>query len=112
MSQKTIVLNSQYMGHGNDQLGAKLMGNFLRKLWSLESKPRRILFYNSAVKLLADGSPALDALDQLDKAGVDLIACGTCVTHFDLKDKLRAGRVSDMGEIAGTLMNNGEVITV
>ena len=101
---KAIVINSQFFGRGDEQLGAALMGNFLRKLWSLESKPDKIVFYNSGVKLLAEGSPVLDALNGLAEAGVDLIACGTCVTHFDLKARLVAGRISDMQEIATAIM--------
>lgn len=107
----TIVINSQHFGQGENELGAKLMGNFLRKLWSLESKPKKIIFYNTGVKLLAEGSAVLDALNALAEAGVDLIACGTCVTHLELKGKLALGRVSDMQEIATELMA-GDAVTV
>jgi selenium metabolism protein YedF len=107
----TIIINSEFFGVGDNDLGTKLMGNFLRKLWSLENKPERIIFYNSGVKLLAEGSAVLDALNALTEAGVDLIACGTCVTHFELKGKLEIGRVSDMQEIASTLLA-GDAVTV
>jgi len=107
----TIVINSQHFGHGENELGAKLMGNFLRKLWSLENKPRKIVFYNTGVKLLAEGSAVLDALNALSEAGVELIACGTCVTDLQLKGKLALGRVSDMQEIAAALMA-GDAVTV
>lgn len=107
-----LVLNSDRMGPGDEVLGEKLMGSFLRKLWSMENRPGRILFYNSAVRLLAEGSTVLDALDGLFAAGVDLVACGTCVTHFDLKDKLAVGRISDMTEIAAILMESDRVITL
>ena len=107
----TIVINSEFFGAGDNELGTRLMGNFLRKLWSMESKPERIVFYNSGVKLLAEGSAVLDALNALAVSGVDLIACGTCVTHFELKGKLSLGRVSDMVEIAGTIMA-GDAIAV
>lgn len=105
----TIVINSQFFGSGDDDLGAKLMGSFLRKLWSMETKPERIVFYNSGVKLLAEDSAVLDALNGLSESGVDLIACGTCVTHFELKGKIAVGRVSDMTEIAEAIMAGGAV---
>ncbi len=107
----TIILNSKTLGRGNDELGEKMMGNFLRKLWGLDKKPDIIIFYNSAVQLLVKGSPVLDAIDALGKAGVDLIACVTCVDFYKLEGKLAAGRVSDMQEIASTLMKSDKVIT-
>jgi sulfur relay (sulfurtransferase) complex TusBCD TusD component (DsrE family) len=54
----------------------------------------------------------LDALAGLAQAGVDLVACGTCVTHFGLGDVLRAGRVSDMQEIVQTMLAADKVVTV
>ncbi|UCG61027.1 MAG: sulfurtransferase-like selenium metabolism protein YedF [Candidatus Zixiibacteriota bacterium] len=109
---KTLVVNNEYMGHGSEELGRQLIGSFFRKLWGLDTKPGRIIFYNSAVKLLAKGSPVLEALDGLQEAGVDLIACGTCVTYFDLKDKIVVGRVSSMNEISSALSNDSETITI
>ena len=110
--QKVILINSQYLGRGDDSLGEKLMGNFLRKLWAQESKPKTVVFYNSGVKLLAEGSAALDALDGLYKDGVDLIVCGTCIAHFGLKERLEIGRISDMTEIASVLTTADGVLTV
>jgi len=109
---KTLVVKSDYMRHGSEELGRQLIGSFFRKLWGLEQKPDKIIFYNSAVKLLAKGSPVLEALDGLQEAGVDLIACGTCVTYFDLKDKIVVGRVSGMSEISSVLLNESATLTV
>ena len=54
----------------------------------------------------------LDTLEGLAKEGVDLIACGTCVTHFDLKQKIVVGRISDMNEIATNLISSSSVVTI
>ena len=108
----TVIINNEFFGHGDNELGAKLMGSFLRKLSAEANKPKEIVFYNSGVKLLAEGSPVLDAMDLLANVGIDLIACGTCVSHFNLQDKLKAGRVSDMATIVSILANSGKVITV
>jgi selenium metabolism protein YedF len=112
MIGKTLIVNSQSLGRGDDILGNQLMGSFLRKLWAADAKPARIIFYNSAVRLLAEGSPVLDALEGLHGAGVDLIACGTCVTYYDLASKIAVGRVSDMNEIVGALTTSEAVVTV
>jgi intracellular sulfur oxidation DsrE/DsrF family protein len=71
-----------------------------------------MLFYNSAVKLLTANSPVLDALTGLASAGVDLVACGTCVSFFGVADPLPAGRVSDMQEIVQIILAADKVVTM
>ncbi len=107
-----VLITADTLGRGNEELGATLMASFLRKLWVEPQKPAAVLFYNSGVRLLAPGAPALDAIDGLQRAGVDLVACGTCVSFFGLRDALVAGRVSDMHEIVQTLLAAGKVVTV
>jgi len=107
----TILLNSETLGRGDDELGKKLIGSFLSKIWMLDEKPDAIIFYNSAVKLLSKDSSALDALISISESGVDLIACGTCVGVFNLEGKLAVGRVSDMLEIVRILTKSEKVIT-
>jgi selenium metabolism protein YedF len=112
MTGKTLIVNSQSLGRGDDTLGNQLMGSFFRKLWASDTKPARIIFYNSGVKLMAEGSTVLDALDGLQGTGVDLIACGTCVNYYDLAGKITVGRVSDMNEIVDAVMTSDAVVTV
>jgi selenium metabolism protein YedF len=107
----TIIINSQYLGKGNDDLGKTLMGSFLRKLWASDKKPDKIIFYNESIHLLTEKSAVLDALDGLSKAGVDLLACTTCVKHFQLDNKIVVGRMSDMVEIISLLMKSDRIIT-
>ncbi|OGK09408.1 MAG: response regulator SirA [Candidatus Riflebacteria bacterium RBG_13_59_9] len=109
---KTILINSAYLGSGDDELGAKLMGSFLRKLSVAESRLERIIFYNSGVQLVAEGSPVLDALVTLAEQGTELIACGTCLAHFGLLDKIKVGRKTDMQEIVRLLTGPDAVVTV
>ncbi|MBU0497362.1 MAG: sulfurtransferase-like selenium metabolism protein YedF [Candidatus Thermoplasmatota archaeon] len=106
-----IVINKERFGVGDEDLGDTLLSSFLRKLWASEKKPDAILFYHAGVKLLKDGSPVRDALEELEKAGVDLIACGTCVGYYDIKKSIKLGRISDMATIISTIMNADKVIT-
>lgn len=110
--KKTILITGEFLGRGDDELGAKLMGSFLRTLLTAESKPDRIVLYNSGVKLLAEGSPVLDVLNDLNKSGVHLVACGTCVGFFELDDKVAKERVSNMTEIVRILTEAEHVVTV
>ena len=110
--KKAVVINNEFMGSGSDELGQKLMGSLLRKLWAGENKPEAMLFYNSGVKLLAEGSSVLDALNGLYEAGVDIIACGTCCTFYEITEKLAVGRISDMQEISGIMTTADSVVTI
>ena len=107
-----VIINSEVMGKGDDKLGNSLMGNFLRKLWASNDKPDIIIFYNSGVKLMAEGSTALDALNGLHDQGVEMVACGTCVDFYDLNKKIKVGRRSDMVEIVSIMNEAKKVITV
>ncbi|MGC4116076.1 MAG: sulfurtransferase-like selenium metabolism protein YedF [Myxococcales bacterium] len=111
-SGTVVVVNGETMGRGDDGLGAKLMANFLRTLAVVEPRPEAIIFYNSAVKLLAPGSPCLDGLHALDDAGVDLLACVTCLEFFALTERMALGHVSNMREIVQRTMSAAKVVTV
>jgi selenium metabolism protein YedF len=111
MTKTTIILHSEVLGSGSDELGKTMIGGFLRKLWAADKKPDTIIFYNSAVNLLTDQSSALDALQGLSKAGVDLVACQTCIGYYDIEEKLTIGRIIDMQEVVSIVMKSDKVIT-
>jgi selenium metabolism protein YedF len=107
-----VILNAEFMGRGDDVLGAKLMGSFLRTLATLEPKPEAVVFYNGAVKLLGPGSTNLEALRQLDEAGVDLLACVTCLEFLELTAKMEVGQVSSMREIVQRTLCATKVLAI
>jgi selenium metabolism protein YedF len=111
-AETVVVVNGDSMGSGDEALGRKLLGNFLRTLGDLEPKPGAIVFYNAGVKLLAEGTTLRAELKALDDAGVDLLACGTCLDHFGLIEKIAVGEVSNMRAIAGRLLAARSVVTV
>ena len=110
--KKTILITSEFLGAGDDELGAMLMGSFLRKLCLAKDLPKELIFYNSGVKLLAEGSTVLDAIEMLTKKGVGLTACGTCVNFYGLADKMEPVNLGDMAGIIAELMASEHVVTV
>jgi selenium metabolism protein YedF len=108
MSAKVILVQSEGLGRGDDELGELLMSNFLRLLAESTDKPRTLAFWNSGVKLACEGSWALVHLKKLEERGVEILACGTCLDYFELKDKLAVGRPTTMADsvkdILGTEM--------
>lgn len=108
----TLILNSECMGSGSDDLGKKLIGSFLRKIWASENKPSDIVFYNSGVKLIATGSSTLDVLDALEASGVNLVACRTCVEYYSLNDTILIGNVGSMEDILEIIIKSDKIITI
>jgi len=107
---RVVQITAGTMGSGDDELGALLLRSFLKTQAELERKPDAILFYNDGVKLCCEGSYLVDDLRGLEAAGVEIIACGTCLNFFELADQLRVGRVTDMLEIAGRLADAGSIV--
>ncbi len=104
-----VVLNSDQMGHGDSDLGIKILGTFLTKSPVMRDL-QAIVLYNSGVKLIVEGSPVLPQLHNLREAGVDLLPCGTCLIHFGLTPAI--GQASDMNEIIRELDRAEKVITL
>ena len=105
-----LVVTGEGLGRGDEDLGRRLMLKFVAQVAALPDKPVTVAFYNTGVKLLVGGSPVIDVLRALDQDGVDLIACGTCVEHFGIRDYLSVGRVSDMREIVAAMAAADKVL--
>lgn len=110
--EKVILVNSDKIGQGDEELSGILMKNFLAKLITAELKPRMIVLYNSAVKLAARGSEVLESLHSLENQGVEVICCGTCVNFYGLADQIEAGRVTNMPEIVKVLTEAQTTVTL
>lgn len=96
MQSKTILIQSEVLGRGDDELGEILMASFLRLLGDSQEKPDSLVFWNAGVRLLCDGSWALSHLKQLEEQGVEILACTTCLEYFELTDKLEVGKPTTM----------------
>ncbi|MGI6713280.1 MAG: sulfurtransferase-like selenium metabolism protein YedF [Bacillota bacterium] len=105
-----ILIKSQFFGEGSDELGAVLMKNFLYTLTELASRISHLVFINSGVYLTTEGSPVLDHLRELERQGVQILSCGTCLDYFSLKEKLEVGEVTNMYNATETLLNSGKTM--
>ncbi|MBX3462481.1 MAG: sulfurtransferase-like selenium metabolism protein YedF [Planctomycetes bacterium] len=104
-----LVLNQDQMGHGDRQLGQKVLGTFLRKAITLPGLAA-IACYNAGVRLVAPDSPVLAELRLLEERGVDVLPCGTCLAHYGITPAV--GAVSDMDTIVRELGRAAKVITL
>ncbi len=104
LSGATVLLSSDGIGQGDSDLAHLLMRGFVYTLVECEIPPRRIILMNAGVKLAIEGSPSLEHLRKLAELGVEVLACGTCLEFFKLKEALGVGRVTNMYEIANLLL--------
>lgn len=106
----TVVISSDKMGEGDDELGHLLIGNFIKALKDLDKLPGKIILYNKGVTLAATGNMHVEHLRDLEKMGVDIILCSTCVNYYKLEGRMGAGTVSDMFTIAGLMASASKII--
>jgi selenium metabolism protein YedF len=112
-TRTVLFLGSDVVGRGDDyQLGSLLMQKFLHTLGGLKSRPETIVLINTGVKLVVGDSLVLGQLRQLESQGIEILACGTCLSRFQLTDKVAVGRVSDMYTIAQTLLEAEKIISL
>jgi len=105
-----VVLSDNRMGGGDDVLGDILARSFVHTLLQLHPLPDTIICYNAGVKFAVKDSPAVDDLQQLAQAGVDILVCGTCVNYFELGDQVAVGHISNMYDIAETMAGAGRLL--
>lgn len=105
MASKVLFITSDVMGRGEDKLGELLMSNFLRLLGESPEKPATMIFLNSGVHLVCDGSKVLEHVRKLEEQRVEMLACTTCLEYFDLTDKLKIGKPTTMAKSIQSMMN-------
>ncbi len=108
--ERILLVTSDRLGDGDNELGRLLMRNFLHTLLETAQRPDRILFLNSGVLLTVQGADTVEALTALAAQGVDLASCGVCLDFYQKKDQLAVGRVTNMFSTAEQLLDAGSVI--
>lgn len=105
-----VVVASDRMGEGNDELGKVLIKGFIFAVTQLDTLPKAMLFYNGGATLTTEGSDSLEDLKSLEAQGVEILTCGTCLDYYGLKDKLAVGSVTNMYSIVETMANAEKIL--
>ena len=103
---KVLILSSEGCGCGDTALGFEILATLLETLPEREDRPATIICWNTAVKLLAEGSPLLARLRRLEEKGVNILAGQLCVRELGLTDKIAVGKPATMGEILDLILHN------
>jgi hypothetical protein len=108
---KVFLLGSESIGRGDDDLGYEICMSMLNALAEREDHPLAIIFWNTAVKLLAEGSPSVPRLKALEGKGVQLLAGQLCVRELELTGKMAVGKMATMDEILDLILHH-EVVNL
>jgi selenium metabolism protein YedF len=107
-----VMIATDRFGYGDDTLGSKLMDNFIRTLNEMGPDLWRLVFINNGVKLTVEGSEVLAELKQLQDHGLQILVCGTCLTHFDLLEHKQVGETTNMLDIVTAMQLADKVINL
>lgn len=107
-----VMVANDKIGHGDDELGTKLMKSFLATLKEMGDDLWRLVFVNNGVKLTIDDSEVLPVLKELEEQGIYILVCGTCLDHFDLLERKQVGETTNMLDIVTALQLADKVINM
>ena len=105
-----VVVSSDRMGSGNDELGKVLVKGFIFAVTQLDELPEQMLFYNGGAVLTCEGADTLEDLKSLEAQGVEILTCGTCLDYYGLKEKLQVGSVTNMYAIVEAMNRADKII--
>jgi selenium metabolism protein YedF len=110
--ETVMLITGDQFGTGDEDLGKLLITTFINTLADAGTKPSRMIFINRGVMLTTEASRVLDTLQQLEGEGVQIFSCGTCLNHYQLKEKLRVGQVGNMLDTVSSLLESEKVIRI
>ena len=107
-----ILVASDSMGRGSEELGRLLIKGFIFSLTQLNPLPEAVIFLNSGARLTTEGAATVNDLKTLLGQGVEVYTCGTCANYYKLTDALAVGSITDMMNITNKLAKASSVIAV
>lgn len=107
-----LQISRNGMGNGDEELGLKLIANYLRLLDEDSRLPSFIALYNGGVRLLSQDSPVIEQMKKLEERGVKIIACVTCLNYYGIVDDIQVGIKGTMMDIITLQTNADKVINL
>jgi selenium metabolism protein YedF len=90
-----LVVGSDIMGR-EENLGKTLMKAFFETMKVYKQLPHTIFFLNTGVYLTTTNTDIAGLLQEMEKMGVEIYSCGTCLTKYNLESKLAVGHRGTM----------------
>ena len=107
-----VLLATDRLGKGDDNLGGKIVINFIRTMKEMGDDLWRLVLLNGGVKLAVEGSEVLPQLQELAGAGLGILVCGPCLKTFNLFEKRQVGELTSMVDIVTSMQMADKVISL
>lgn len=101
-----VVISSDKMGIGDEEFGKKLLENFIYSLSEQDELPKKIIFYNSGVKVVTQNEKSITDLKAIEQFGCEILSCGLCLDFYNVKDQLKVGSITNMYRIVEIMRSN------
>lgn len=105
-----ILIASDRLGNGEDELGRLLLKNFIITLLEVNHLPSKIIFVNSGVLLTSKDSECIEPLQKLSTNGVEILSCGVCLDYYGTRESLAIGNITNMYTIAESILSSRNMI--
>lgn len=112
VGELVIIIGNDKMGVGEEELGDILIKGYLYSLTEVDPKPNKVIFINNGVKLNCKGSKSIENIRKLEKMGVEILSCGTCLDYYGLKEELQVGSISNMYTIVEALNQAAKTVVL
>ncbi|MCH5313440.1 MAG: sulfurtransferase-like selenium metabolism protein YedF [Helicobacter sp.] len=112
---KMMLFKSDKVGEG--ELGGMLINGFLKSLLHSDILPQKILFINRGVLLTTDNNEVdnaeiVEVLKELEKQGVEIYSCGSCLSYFALTERLKVGMIGNALESVQNMLLSDNLISL
>lgn len=109
LKDKVILLGSEGMCRGDETLGYEILLTMVETLFKRDHGLKAVVCWNTAVKLLAEGSPLVPHFKRLEGKGVDILAGQMCVRELELTGKMAVGKMATMDTILDVILHNSVI---
>lgn len=96
----------------DEEFGVEMFDKFLHSLEKRDLEGEALCFYTEGVQLLAEDSKIIESLKLVEKLGMKIVICGTCVDYFDLEGQIEVGEIGTMAQIVELLRSADNVTRV
>ncbi len=106
-----MIIGTDTLGKDED-IGAILMKGFLETLKVTGQLPEVMFFLNAGVRLTTVNPETVELLKEIEKKGVEIYSCGTCLKHYGLEEQLKVGYRGTTNHIVEGLIDFQKVVWI
>lgn len=85
-----LIIATDTMGK-DEELGKILMKAYLETMLAYKQLPNTIFFMNTGIRLTTIDDTIIPIIKEIEKLGVEIFTCGTCLKYFNLESELKVG---------------------